>query len=778
MGKNKKGSSGGVKGGGTAAAAAAANKNNCTCDDPYKCGCGNRPERPSRGHKWDAVTQTWAGKGHKQKGASGQTAMVDVKAQTTTVGQTALASWQRLPSQLLSEYARRQKFLKPRYKQLEPSSHKSKQSSSQSSSSSTLFKYRVILPDAKDSKKDLMFVPAVAVPNEEQAKEEASLLALLHITPKIPHERTLPEPYKTTWLNAIESSSATTTTTATSKPATKATKGGGNHKALNAAQTNPRTSKPSDDDPSDVDSKAPAAVASTHLTQGRVTSQAQKQKVRLEKQQALNRRIRRHEAIRMANRFPRVVMAAHIRKLIESLLRGDETATQLAEEDDDDMDDDNDENNKDEEEGLSAIQINVEKQLHKEAGFTKRQARWAYENTQQSSRPQTLSEDSVVYDECLQWLLLHLKEEDLPAGFDPMEGSLEVVVATNNTTTPPAVLSPEQRSFAERFGVSQEEAVLVFSPLQQEQQSKSPEQMFWELVVKSKGLESKLLLEKEYEPAKAVTDQEKEQQQQQLDEEVEALQAIFDDSCQIQRNVPSHDLCTISTQLEGSDDDDRRCPILEIVVRPGRYPSIRPERVLVYFKSTTSSNSRRSYYPGTEMHGQLADYIANTLTLDQPAIFELHGFATSLWQESTLDDFPRTSLLDTCAATSALLVKEQPQRGSTVESQELGSNPSTPHATTRNSKTAAPPARFLSQRQRRPRVKSPFWSVPPSQTTPATAFPKIPLILQKARSSLPAHQAKSNFLQCLQQSQSRGRVVLLTGETGCGKVRTRNEMSY
>ena len=34
----------------------------CICEDPYKCKCGNRPERPSRGHKWDAEKQVWAGK--------------------------------------------------------------------------------------------------------------------------------------------------------------------------------------------------------------------------------------------------------------------------------------------------------------------------------------------------------------------------------------------------------------------------------------------------------------------------------------------------------------------------------------------------------------------------------------------------------------------------------------------------------------------------------------------------------------------------------------------
>ena len=29
----------------------------CLCNHPFNCDCGNRPERPSLGHKWDGETQ-------------------------------------------------------------------------------------------------------------------------------------------------------------------------------------------------------------------------------------------------------------------------------------------------------------------------------------------------------------------------------------------------------------------------------------------------------------------------------------------------------------------------------------------------------------------------------------------------------------------------------------------------------------------------------------------------------------------------------------------------
>ena len=57
---------------------------------------------------------------------------------------------------------------------------------------------------------------ALPVGNEEQAMEEAALLALLHVTPNLPHERKLPEPYKTTWLAAVQAQKEVTKTSDTS----------------------------------------------------------------------------------------------------------------------------------------------------------------------------------------------------------------------------------------------------------------------------------------------------------------------------------------------------------------------------------------------------------------------------------------------------------------------------------------------------------------------------------------------------------------------------------
>ena len=114
-----------------------------------------------------------------------------VEAQTTEIGKTMVAQWQQLPSVPARRRSRRKEGRpRPKYKSIGQ------------------YKFRVIIQDAKAARRgtdhDMIFVPADACGNEEQAREEAALLALLHLTPNIPHERKLPEPYKTTWIHAIQ----------------------------------------------------------------------------------------------------------------------------------------------------------------------------------------------------------------------------------------------------------------------------------------------------------------------------------------------------------------------------------------------------------------------------------------------------------------------------------------------------------------------------------------------------------------------------------------------
>ena len=59
---------------------------------------------------------------------------------------------------------------------------------------------RCILPDDKNSAKDLAFCPEQDFDSVDDAKHCAALLALKHVEPTRPFERKLPDPYRDLWL--------------------------------------------------------------------------------------------------------------------------------------------------------------------------------------------------------------------------------------------------------------------------------------------------------------------------------------------------------------------------------------------------------------------------------------------------------------------------------------------------------------------------------------------------------------------------------------------------
>jgi hypothetical protein len=64
---------------------------------------------------------------------------------------------------------------------------------------------------------------------------------------------------------------------------------------------------------------------------------------------------------------------------------------------------------------------------------------------------------------------------------------------------------------------------------------------------------------------------------------------------------------------------------------------------------------------------------------------------------------------------------------------------------------------------RRPRVRGPFWSTPPNKCPAATAFPKIPISMQRTRKSLPAATARAEFLAVMKKAdQVRFRSIFST----------------
>lgn len=682
------GGGGGKKGKGKAAVAP-----KCTCEHPFNCDCGNRPPRPTRGHKWDPETQQWGGKGHRQKGGSGQTSAIGQQAKTTSVGQTQVAQWQRLPSALLREVCQKQRRPPPKFKELLQDHKKTK------------FKVRCIVQDPKgDSDKDLFLVPAQPVGNEEQAKEEAALLALLQLTPKLPHERKLPEPYKTTWLTAVEAlkqqQEAQTSSNKKSKDNSN-TSGGGNSTNTNQNGTASGRGKAS--------ANTNLVLATTHI------SMADRRKQTEEKKRSRNARIRKHEAIRMANRNHPVFLSAKLRQMIQRLLQGE----MIFDGPDPADDDENDESLQQYE---SDQQQYVEERLHHE-GFTRRQSRKAFETlSPQVTKNQNNNGDEedawdILYDECLQWLCVHLPEDQLPEGFDPRGQTLEIVAAPSSgnrnkasttTNTSSNALTPQQEGFSKKYGLSLGDAVWLDT--QSAAASLSEEQILWTRITQLSSM-----------TIPTSTETPDETSQQVLVDELEALEAMFPDGLKV-----SKDNQYTSIILESTPDDLS----LKIVLEHATYPLTFPNRIVC----TGTKALWIKEGVGVGFHVELAKCLFD-LSLGEPMIFELYSHMQQLQQN--MEEIPALTL-----SGQANNLQATTKSGSATEARS-----DTKKTQPRNNIRSTPRPKV-----RRPRGRGAFWSMHPSKIPSAEAFPKISKALELQRSGLPAGKARGDFLSILRDA--------------------------
>jgi ATP-dependent RNA helicase DHX57 len=707
---------------------AAAKAPKCTCDDPYKCVCGNRPERPTRGHKWDPDSQQWGGKGHKQKGGSGQTSMTAKSIQTTAIGKTQISEWQKLPTRLLNDFCKKDRRPFPKFKALDRCKKPGN------------FKFRVIIQDAKVTKRggehDFIFIPAGEVSNEEQAREESALLALLHFTPTLPHERTLPEPYKTTWLNTL----------ASIKEEKKNSKASSSNNNQGDGQSNSNHKMDERKPVAKPMSTNVGAKASSNLMQGKsFTSLAEKRQQMDAKKKERNAKIRKHEAFRMANKDAQVFMSAQIRKQIESFLRGnvdEEFMKALTSENEDDIEKDDEDDD--------IVKSYVIERLVSE-GFSKSQAKTSYLATMKNPSPKILSgstgEDQYmdnVYEECLQWLCIHLNEDQLPEGFDPRGRTLDVVMPTkavkksqsnsqNENDTP-----VEVKHLTEKYGLSIVEAMLVF---------KATKNKGGNVVdVLHNALYAANKFQQEIDSIEDIQRENIEMNQELANDEIEVLQSMFviHEDLHIRNDEKN---CIIKINMISMDEGDKNRQLI-ICYERGLYPQTHPK---VYVEGGWKEGQ------GTSFHVQLTNFVIS-LSTEEPMIFEIYGHVQELL--SQLDD-----------NASPMIGGE-----SLIEFLDGGKEYLTSHTQTLNksstSKEKKLPSRStkMPQKHCRPRQKSFFWSKTPKQTPPAISFPKLRTVLEVARKRLPAAKARSEFLSVMEEADRKNRVVLVTGETGCGKV--------
>ena len=404
-------------------------------------------------------------------------------------------------------------------------------------------------------------------------------------------------------------------------------------------------------------------------------------------------------------------MSAKCRQQIESLLRGDANIVITEEEQEED---DGDETNE-------VKQFVVQRLYHE--GFTLAQAQTAFGQLTHDTL-QDESEWDTVYEECLQWLCIHLNEDQLPEGFDPRGRTLDVVVAGGGSKSEKALNKTDERavSLARKYGISEQEAVQV---LKQAAKS-SVEDELWAAFCRA--AESPVFDSDDVNDPSVSND-----------DEIETLQAIFSpEECVIQREDGR---TTILITIPSGGDESFT---LEIVLNDSSYPFSHPERILV------SGGWPSSNGVGTSVHVELAKFVG-TLPKGEPMIYEIFGQATSLIHSAQDGELEPSSFLPGSG--------EEESNSSTTNDNMVGK------ASSQNSQrvTNSTPKQ---KNVRRPREKAFFWCKTPEQTPAATPFPKISPSLDRQRKSLPAAKARDDILAVLKQADEAGRVVLVTGDTG------------
>lgn len=460
---------------------------------------------------------------------------------------------------------------------------------------------------------------------------------------------------------------------------------------------------------------------------------ADRRKDEEERRKLRNDRIRRHENIRVANRDHPVFLSAKLRQQIQRLLQDDMEDTTMNPTSDDDDEDDNDDKNGSEFNQFSSDQQQyIEERLHME-GFTKRQARRAFEQLPASRRsggsstaaalgPTTNDRDDEEvqwennYEECLQWLCVHLSEDQLPEGFDPRGSTLEIV---QPTTTNTSSTSSEAKAFATRLGILSSDATWVLT--RAKALNKSCETIFWEKIVELANVTYGARNDEIVNPST-------------LQEEMEALEAMFPEGLQVKTNG------TTETIVIPTLDD----LTVTIVLDKQTYPSTVPHSVIC------SGSTWLKDGVGVTFHIELATFLS-TLTIGEPMIFDIFNRVQELQQN--MEEMAEKSLLSARAASTV----NAPTSNRTF----IQDTPSTSKANPMSTPTPI---------LRRPRDRGVFWSTHPSRTPAAIAYPTLGLSLERQRKSLPAFKAKELFLSALKEANMGSRVVLVTGETGSGKT--------
>ncbi len=559
---------------------------------------------------------------------------------------------------------------------------------------------------------------------------------------------------------------------------------------------------------------------STHTNSTATTSNRRNQEIAT--------RRRKQQAILDANKPMELILSNHFRKRIERLLlleldntsnedNNDKEDSNYVDDTDDGGMENNDKNVDNEEEEME--EIDTHRRLVRDGFLSSdvlsamrkiRIKRRRMTNKRSNTATKIGGESSSYYEEVLQYLCIQLNEDELPPGFDHRGGTLDVlhpkgmlrggggggldeeksttktgaILQKEITTVDDETIGGEDNSedndgvlprFAKRFGLTRQEvhAIRTYArsskpATTEEEDDDTMKRAFWRVLIDAAPLDGAR------EMTMLLSDEDRQRNLDASSDELEAIESIFlgDGELTIERNGETT-CVSIALPPFGSDK-----LYLEVYYSDGFYPDF-PPKVFVVSAGGMDSCGGASYLCGGKVNLELVRQLSK-MGRGREIVFELFGVASSLLQEEA--ESPSN------ASSSALLSYLRPTEGevdNVEEIKEENNERTTLHNSLPSKQTDADSCsggrqsqkreRPLKPTKRRPRDRDTFWNAPPVEIPPAVSLPISPA-LERERKSLPAAASRGEFLSLLARAvDSGGRVLLVTGETGCGKVSSHQE---
>lgn len=630
--------------------------------------------------------------------------------------------WQRTPMQLLHEFCQSKKRKNAFYARAKAKDQDK-------------FRMRCVLPDAKDSSKDLSFCPAQEFDSMDEAKHCAALLALKHVEPLRPFERKLPDPYRELWLALGDKTEAPVDT----KPKGKKSKKKEEEKKEEPKEEKPKTDLDlwGDDGEEKVD--RPEKKEPLTLTMDRkFASHAEFEAAKLVRTQQRNKKMRARENRERANMPKQVMMSAPCRELIEGILKklGAMNKSVQAEEDSDDAD-------------RAAREAELQTKATQRLtaiGFTPAQTQSALKSCKPDLTADEDPEDAymtTIFD----WLCLNVPEGDLPKKFNPEGTQLDVVLSSAATdSTPARSLVLVQRLM--KFGYDRRDAVLVASEFVQENPAMSEEELKAPSMLTLCALLQKLSphVKRHFgvEKIDGVMEppEDEEELLNQRQDEVFALEAIYDDKVQIQSLEDGANAQLIVFEVS----DAVRLHVF--LPRASRYPFELPVLALTSAEPTHQSH----------LLAACGEALKNCVhSMGEPMLYDIYVAVDTYLQDAkrVATIAPRIHLMD--------VAKKTPKPTATPKSV---ANPKG-KADRTNSKKRGGNGHHKRQQPKRVDVEAMRrMSEKLLQLRKAKDGHRDFQQMLAARAKLPAGKEETQVIQCVQNNQ----VVLICGATGCGKT--------